>query len=291
MAVALLGLDDIIEWPVFLSSDEVDELVVVGEGLEDLSADLSWTDDSREFDDERSTLPHSTTETELRFDLAGLPAWSGEQRWMRLRWSRSRESASRILAIRAEKATVTQEQLQDWLPRAHPISLAGRRELGYRLLRGGGFDLTIDVQDEAKLVLLYGLEPGVRGPVTFEVRERGAPATPLLADTVQSSGVDRGTGWKETVLDLGPWAGQTLELSIVVGGENPLDPTRGLPAIVEPRLAIVEPRLAIVEPRLAAEGSRSRFDVLQLRPVDWNERSRHHNQSRAESPARTLEVR
>lgn len=279
--IALRGLSDTIDWPVFFAAAEVDQLVIAGEGLEGFAFVLSWSGEGRHFTPDRTAVPTPTRagigDAEVRFDLAGIPLWSGEQRWLRLEWTRQVETPSRLHSVRAEKFTTSQTELIALISRPVKITLRGVAEMAYLALPGGGLEITHRARNLDQLALRYGLQAGARSPVTVRVVDLEPPTTTLYEDILSPAADLKESDWRQTTLDLSPWSGRTARIAILVDSAEPNDPTRGLPVLAQPFI-------------VAADG-REEFPSLKVRDIDWEERAKHQNQSRGESPARTLEVR
>ena len=100
----LVGTEGRFDWPVYMASHEIGELIVAGEGLGTVEWRFWWGLDEV-FVEERSLGATSSAGHEVRFDLAASPAWARETEHLlrlRLTWSGTPSSTSRVLTARGE---------------------------------------------------------------------------------------------------------------------------------------------------------------------------------------------
>jgi hypothetical protein len=99
-------------WPDYVAADEIDTVIVEGEGLDRLELALWWSADDT-FTPRRSvaaagvgssgSTPGSTAgagSRAVRFELAGSPEWKGRVRRFQLTWTGRPSPASRIFGAR-----------------------------------------------------------------------------------------------------------------------------------------------------------------------------------------------
>jgi len=106
---------------------------------------------------------------------------------------------------------------------------------------GADIRRTVQLGTGSKLRFAYGLEPGVRSPVTFRVavRDRSdedrAPVT-LFERTVQSDDVLEGSGWFEAEVDLQAYEAAEVDLLLQTESPGDLDLRRGFPLWGHPEI-------------------------------------------------------
>jgi hypothetical protein len=119
---SLEGEEGVLVWTDYLGTEEMDTLVVEGEGLDTLQLELSWWADHHDADEPIVGMVPGSVRTgsvgsgsvgsgsgasdssaggassEVRFELAGVPEWDGLVRRFQLTWSGTPSPSSRILA-------------------------------------------------------------------------------------------------------------------------------------------------------------------------------------------------
>ena len=99
----LTGTSGSFEWPVDLRSADFDTLVVEGVALGDLRWVLSWSSPEEPFVAERSSSSELSSDAGCLFDLDGIELWPGAVGRLRLDWTGTPSSTSRIVEVHATR--------------------------------------------------------------------------------------------------------------------------------------------------------------------------------------------
>ena len=102
--LALEGAEGRFHWSVYVSTAEIGELTLEGEGLDALVFELRWAEDDA-FDPDRSAAPTTSSSEEVRFELSREPSWLAQEEQvhrLRLSWSGGPAPLSRLFSVRAE---------------------------------------------------------------------------------------------------------------------------------------------------------------------------------------------
>lgn len=137
------------------------------------------------------------------FNLSAHPQWTGTVR--RLRLDLPGETA-RVRSITAVPGGQQRSIQPD--PR-HPWKIDLDHEVRNGLPAPPGYPITLqmDVPPRAWLKVAWGLQPGLRSPVRFTIRQQGAIGM-LLDETLPPSGQE----WREALIDLSALTGESVRL-------------------------------------------------------------------------------
>ena len=99
----LEGTHGSFEWPVDLSAAQIDESIVLGKGLDDLSFQFWWTAPDEPFTADQSAMAVEADAETIRFELADRPEWRGRLRRFRLSWTGTTSPDTWLASIRFER--------------------------------------------------------------------------------------------------------------------------------------------------------------------------------------------
>ncbi|MGE4190666.1 MAG: sulfatase-like hydrolase/transferase, partial [Thermoanaerobaculia bacterium] len=187
------------------------------------SVELCWAAAGQPFADERCSF-QSVSETApgtLDFELAKEPLWIGAIDRLAVRWTIA-GTPPRLgpLTLLAETATTAASPIPEGAARAE---LRGVSRGVWVAPAGSERTVTHETGTGERLRFAYGASETRRDPLRFTL-DAGADAdsrVELFADTVTPRRTGDDPGWREAEVDLGRFAGQTIELRFAVGGTGP----------------------------------------------------------------------
>ena len=170
------------------------------------------------------------------------PQWAGAPDRLQLRLRPERGGRVRIRRISGIRQRLRSKPFAAALGRSWLLVLDGtdHRETRTGFLAPPGIDLErrLDLPPGALLRFGYGLQPGVREPVTFraEVRPAAGAAETVFEHTLRSADVGRGSPWRDAEVDLSRFAGRQVEIVLRTEAAATFDPVRGLPLWAHPEV-------------------------------------------------------
>ncbi|MCZ6508754.1 MAG: hypothetical protein O7A04_12010 [Acidobacteria bacterium] len=99
----LKGTQGSFEWPVDLSAAQIDESIVLGKGLDDLSFQFWWSAPDEPFSVDRSVMAVEAGAETVRFELSDRPEWRGPLRRFRLSWTGTPSSGTWLASVRFQR--------------------------------------------------------------------------------------------------------------------------------------------------------------------------------------------
>ncbi len=101
----LEGTHGSFEWPVDLSAAQIDQSIVVGKGLDNLSFRFWWSAPGEPFTPEQSAMPVAAAAETVRFELSDRPEWRGPLRRFRLSWTGTTSPDTWLASIRFQASS------------------------------------------------------------------------------------------------------------------------------------------------------------------------------------------
>jgi arylsulfatase A-like enzyme len=231
-----------LERPVQFDADDVDRIELRLAGQPSDAVELSWATSLQRFTSERTIVaePGETPDgagRSCRFDLRGHPWWTG--RIDRLRIAPVSKGGGRLalLSLEGSRRAADAARLASAAARAWKAELAHDARNALLGPPGQPVERRLIVPAGAALHFGYGLEPGARTPVRFEVTvtEDGAPPRRLFSRRLDPR---RGGGgrWYEATVPLDDLAGRPIAVRLTTRAGPAFDPTRGVPMWANPEV-------------------------------------------------------
>jgi len=244
-----------IEEPVSLNASDVREIVVQVEhpGASYLKLRLCWAPPNQGFTDQRTLqvadrIPRNRSSSEHRFSVASHPEWRGDVARLGVRAAAA--AATRIREIAGYSSRVDSKGLPEILDRPWKIDVGSDVRNGFVTVpgtalrsrctvppRGGELRLSFAHLERSRMPVRYSVA------VTHHGRREQVFSRTLHPDETPT------TAWTPVQVDLAPWAGEDVELTLETSTESAGQELLGLPAWANPEIiatATRRPRTNVV---------------------------------------------
>ncbi|HSF20328.1 MAG TPA: sulfatase [Vicinamibacteria bacterium] len=227
---------------VDFEAEAIDQIELVATELLVQSVSLEWAEPDGDFEpDRRVMIPaRDIQRNELqsaRFWLKGNAHWAGHIGRLRFTIHARPERPIQLHEIRGVSAKSSGIRLAEAVSRPWLVDLGGEVRSSLLQLPGQPLEMELEVPRGAEFRFAYGMPASVEHPVRFRVSinpRKGEPQT-LFEDTVRRGRQGWGS-WNEMVLDLSPYGGTVIKISLDTSADRTLDTMYGVPAWGNPEV-------------------------------------------------------
>ncbi|MCP3962459.1 MAG: sulfatase [bacterium] len=225
-----------------IAASDVHAFEIAGRGLGKRSIRLCWAGKGEDFEESRCVAQAGGAGAR-RFEVARHALWTGDIERVQLRFGGApRAGEVRVRRVRGLRYEAAGERLASALGRGFRVTLDRglHEETRTALLAPPGLAMErrLLVPPRSELSFAFGLQTGVRDPVSFQVlvrRRAGSEPEAIFEQTIEATG--SGGGWRAARVDLSELAGEEVDVVLRTEAGEDFDLARGFPLWGHPEIA------------------------------------------------------
>ncbi len=224
---------------VALEADSIHAVKVATRGSRLRAAELSWAAPGDSFSEERRIAfdagDEPARDVPVTFEVATHPLWSGAIDRLRLDLKTRPGVAVNLASVTGVERVTRAKKLAAALARSWKVDLGSEVRSAWLATPGTATERQVEVGREQRLDFAYGLEEGVRDPVSFviEVEVDGGARETLFRQRLDTGQAGH---WHEGSLDLAPLADREARLRFTTESAGILELVRGFPVWAHPEI-------------------------------------------------------
>ncbi|MEJ2086308.1 MAG: sulfatase, partial [Acidobacteriota bacterium] len=223
---------------VDMAASEAQVVEVLVESMPQGTLALRWRNDDYPYSKERQIQLQAEHQNpgpikRFRFKVNAHPLWEGSITGLRLYTDRRIRDSVAPIHCRVLQRIIDQDKLKQAVDRGWKVNLS--RDIRNALLAMPNSEIVrrLTIPAAATFHFGYGLDPGIRTAIEFQVLARQVDGTEsLLFSDALDGALDPASEWREAAIDLAAFEGQTVDLALRALGR--LEPENGFPFWANP---------------------------------------------------------